>query len=272
VLFFKQLLSFKRGAKLADQRGSRRHAVGLGFPLKGTVSLVGRDMAGKATTGRESGVLWSGRPANLSEKGVSLQLPTAALTARGEETELVLTLEAHRLVIPCKVAHFRIYNTHALCGLTLRFDTPEVETAYRQLLETVGLGASFTGTKSLLGGRNPPGVLREQYQADNRFLLTAWRDAASRELTGFEMLLGDFCVRGEAAGREMEIYSRQKQDGSLAKTALTAPSLTLSTGVHGEVRQLYRWLVLNLPKAVPSDLRALLERFIRKEDILPPAP
>jgi hypothetical protein len=272
VLFFKRLLSFKRGSKLSDKRGDQRHPVGAGFPLKGSVSLVGRDLAGKATSSRESGVSWSGRPANLSGSGLSLQLPSAALTARGEETELVLTLEAHRLVIPCKVAHFRVYNTHAVCGLALRYDNPEVEAAYRQLLETVGIGASFTGVKSLVGGRTPPGVLREQYQAANKFLLTAWRDAASRELTGFELLLGDFCVRGETVGKEIEIYSRQKQDGSTAKTALSAPSLSLSTGVHGEVRQLYRWVVLNLTKAVPSDLRAMLERFIRKSDILAPTP
>ena len=272
MLFFKRLLTFKRDSKVRDKRGAQRHAVGPGFPLKGSVSLVGRDLVGKATAGRESGVYWSGRPANLSETGISLQLPSAAITARGEETELVLTLEAHRLTIPCTVAHFRTYNTHSLCGLSLRFDNREAEAAYRQLLMTVGIGASFTSFKGLTAGRNPPGILREQYQAENRFLLTAWRDAASRELTGYELLLGDFCVRGEAAGKEMEIYSRQKQDGSPTKTALSAPSLSLSTGVHSEVRQLYRWVVLNLPKAVPSDLRALLERFIRKSDIIVPSP
>lgn len=274
MLFFKRLLSFKRGSKLRDKRGAQRHAVGSGFPLKGAVSLVGRDLAGKATTGRESAISWAGRPANLSATGVSLQLPPAAITVRGEETDLILTLESHRLVIPCVVAHFRTYNTHAVCGLSLRFDQPATKAAYQQLLDTVGIGASFaSATKGLGIGRTPPGIIREHYQADNKFLLTAWRDAANRSLTGFELLLGDFCVRGEAQAKEMEIYSRQKQDGSSAKTALSAPALSLSTGMHSEVRQLYRWVVLNLPRAVPSDLRALLERFIRKSDIaaIPPA-
>lgn len=268
MLLFKRLLSFPFGSKLRDKRGDQRHPVGTGFPLKGSVSLIGRDTLSKpGTAARTNACNWAGRPANLSRHGVSLQLPPAAVTVRGEQTELDLTLESHRLVIPCVVAHFRSYNSHSLCGLSLTLDNPKLETAYLQLLETVALGASFTALKPPALKRNPTGLVREQYQADNKFLLSAWRDAQSRELAGFELLLGDFCAKGEMLGRDLEIYTRESQVHP-AKITATAPAFGLSSGVHAEVRQLYRWLVLNLPKSVPFDLRALLERFIRKTDVV----
>jgi hypothetical protein len=268
VLLFKRLLSFPFGSKLRDKRGDQRHPVGSGFPLKGSVSLIGRDTLPKpGAAARANACNWGGRPSNLSRHGVSLQLPPAAVTVRGEQTELELTLESHRLVIPCVVAHFRSYNSHSLCGLSLKLDNPKLETAYLQLLETVAIGASFTAVPPSVLKRNPTGLVREQYVADNKFLLSAWRDAPSRELAGFELLLGDYCAKGEMQGRDLEIYSRESQSNP-AKTTLTAPAFGFTTGVHAEVRQLYRWVVLNLPKSVPFDLRALLERFIRKTDVL----
>ncbi len=268
MLFFKRLLFFKFGSKTREKRVAQRHPVGGGFPLKGSVCLAGRDTLSQTSgSSRDSGCIWSGRPANLSASGVSLQLPPAALTMRGEKTVLVLTLEGRQLELPCVVAHFRTYNSHSLCGLALQFNHPEVQAAYRQLLEAVAIGASFVTRKTAGAGRNVPDLACEQYQGKNKFLLTAWRRTGARELVGFELVLGDFCVKGEARAMEMEIYSRQKENRA-AKVALSAPSLSLSSGMHSEVRQLYRWVVLNLPKTVPADLQSLLKHFIRKSDIV----
>ncbi len=268
VLFFKRLLCFRFGSRTREKRVAPRHPVASGFPLKGSVCLAGRDTLSQTSgSSRDPGCIWSGRPANLSASGVSLQLPPAAITVRGERTVLVLALEGHQLELPCVVAHFRTYNSYSLCGLSLQCNNPDILAAYRQLVEALGIGASFVTRKPSGPGRHAPGLTCEQYQGKNKFLLTAWRRTGARELVGFELLLGDFCVKGEARAMEMEIYSRQKENRT-AKVARSAPTLSLSAGRHSEVRQLYRWIVLNLPKTVPADLRALLEHFIRKSDIV----
>jgi hypothetical protein len=240
--------------------------VGADFPLKGSIRLIGRDTIGairQAAPG--AGCHWSGRPVNLSRDGLSLRLPPAAIAARGEETALVLTVEGRELEIPCAVAHFRSLRTHALCGLSLQLTNAHSKAAYHQLIEAVGIGANFTVVKRPRGLRTPKGFVGEQYQSGPKYILTAWRDTTGRELAGFELLLGDFCVKGLPGAKDLEIYSLQPQNRT-GKSADSAPNLSLSTGRHAEVRQLFRWVVLNLSKAIPADLRTQLGRFIVPAD------
>lgn len=246
MLFFKRILNFRREAlaKLRDKRRSTRYPVGPGFPLKATLNLVGQ----AKVTARGSGCDWSGRLVNLSTNGLCLQLPPAATTVRGEQTDLRLSLDRNLLQIPCTVAHFRVYSSHALCGVSLEFGDFKIQKAYLQLVEGVSTGASFVPVESTILVRNSAGLVREQFRADNKAMLTAWRESPSRTLDSFELVMGDHCVKGGTRAT-LEVSSRKSE---------RAP---LSAIVDGEVRQLFQWVVSNLPKAVPADLRGLMERL-----------
>jgi PilZ domain len=265
VLFFRKLLTYTLGSRLSDHRHNPRHLVGESFPLKGTVTLLGTDQIGVSRTAPGSGCRWSGRPLNLSLGGLNMHLPPAAIAAPGEETFMTLTVDGRELEIPCVVAHFRSTSRSSLCGLSLRLTNPAIKAAYNQLLEAVGIGASFSPVRKLREIPAPAGLVGEQYRSGKKYVLTAWRRAGGRELAGFEMLLGEYCARGVPGAKDLEIYSRQPENRT-GKVANSAPTLSLSAGKHAEVRQLYRWVVLNLPKSLPTDLRTLLGQFIAKSE------
>lgn len=255
VLFFKRILDFKQAAlaRLRDKRKVARYPVGPGFPLKGTASL-----RGLASTSCD----WSGSLANLSPCGVSLLLPPAAATTRGEKSTLRLTIEQHALQLPCVVTHFRVLSTHAVCGLRLEFPDFTVQKAFSQLLEAVRIGASFAPVKVSALARHPPGLGLEQYRADAQSRLAVWRKTADRQMDSFELVIGDHCLRGEAEGPTLEVYARAA--GGTGKVARSAPAYNLTAGVAEEVRQLFRWVLPNFTQAVPADVRAFLQHVINK--------
>lgn len=246
MLLFKRILNFKRAflAKLRDKRKAERYPVGGLFPLKATVNLSGLESG--STPG--SGYDWGGRLINVSSNGVGLQLLRAATTVRGEETELRLSLEDHQLSIPCVVAHFRTYSGYSLCGLQLKFTDFNKQKAYLQLVEAVAMGASFVPAKAKGTGGSRPGLVSQQYFAHNKSVLTAWRTAKTGELDHFELVVGGHCVKGGQTVPPLEVFRMTKP-----------PKPEGSAEVAGEVRRLFRWVVPNLPKAVPSDLRTLMD-------------
>jgi len=253
VSLFKRILDFKKAALggLSDKRKGVRHPVGPGFPLKGTVGLRG---------GAGSACEWSGAPANLSPTGVSLLLPPAAASVRGEQTTLRLTIDQYVLQLPCVVAHFRVLSTHASCGLTLQFPDFTVQKAYCQLLEAVRIGGSMVPVQPVAAPRSPPGLVLEQYRADAKSRLAVWRQAGGRQLDSFELVLDGHCLRGEATGPTLEVYDRQSATG---KSARSEPAYHLSAEVTEEVRQLFRWVLANFTKAVPADVQAFLQQVMK---------
>lgn len=246
MLLFKRILNFKRAflAKLRDKRKTKRYPVGQKFPLKATVNLTGQ--TGGSTPG--AGYDWGGRIVNISNNGAGLQLLRAATTVRGEQTELKLSLDDHHLSIPCMVAHYRAFSGYSLCGLELQFPDFKVQKAYLQLVEAIRLGASFTAPKTKATGSNRAGLVAERFHADNKTLLTGWRVAKTGELDGFELEVGDHLLKGGATVPPLVVFKQ----GRPAKPEGSAE-------IAGEVRRLFRWIVPNLPKAVPADLRALME-------------
>ncbi len=253
---FTHILDFKRDflARLRNKRSHSRHRVGAGFPLKALITLSGDEsLVRKGGVVRGQGCNWSGQVGDISSNGLNIMLPPAAATARGEPTTLRLTLENHELVIPCSVAHFRVYSSYSLCGLRLEFDDNKTEIAYQQLVEAVSLGASFAPAGP---GRSQPGFVRRSWRSANKALLTDWRVADSRALDHFELTLGEHAVQGQSSRLGLEVLSR-------SKTAKSVPPV-----VESEVRQLFRWVVGNLPKNVPADLRELMTRVASN----PPVP
>lgn len=249
VPIFTRILDFKRDflARLRNKRSHPRHRVGAGFPLKASLNLVGDEsFNAKRTPLRGTGLNWSGRVGDISANGLNLILPPATATARGEPSVLKLTLENYVLEIPCTVAHFRVYSSHSLCGVRLAFADFKTQKAYLQLVEAVSMGASFAPAGP---GRTQPGFVRRSWRSANKALLTDWRDAGSRALDHFELTLGEHSVQGQSSRPGLEVHPR----GDNAKS--------VSPAVEGEVRQLFRWVVGNLPKNVPADLREFMTRI-----------
>ena len=255
--FFVHILDFKRTflARLRNKRSHPRHRVGAEFPLKASLALAGAEKFNpdKAPV-RGSGLIWSGSVGNISENGLNILLSPAAISARGEPTYLRLVLEDQELVIPCTVAHFRVHSRHALCGIRLEFDDFATQKAYQQIVSAVKLGASFSAAGP---ARKQAGMIRQTWRSTNRTVLSEWRDSASRQLVRFEMNLAGHLVQGLSLPPGLVVQDR------------TDPAAALSQEVDEEVGLLYRWVVGNLPRIVPSDLRALMSRNARPS---PPAP
>ena len=248
VPFFSRILDFKRDflARLRNKRSHPRHRVGADFPLKASLALAGADKFNPDQPPvRGSGLIWSGRVGDISDHGLNIILSPAATTARGEPTFLRLALEGEELVIPCTVAHFRVQNRHALCGVRLEFDDSPTQLAYHQLVEAVKLGASFSATGP---ARLRAGFFRRSWRSSGRTLLTELREPESHALVHFELSLADHQVLGRGFPPGLEIQARAGQEHLHASEK------------QAEVHRLYRWLVANLPKGVPADLRDLMTR------------
>ena len=180
--------------------------MGAGFPLKAVVTLVDNDSpVRKGSPARNRGCDWSGPVGDISNAGLNILLSPAATAAAGLSSTLRLTLENHTLSIPCTVAHFRVYSSHALCGLRLEFDDFKTQKDYQQLVEAVSLGASFASTGPR---RSQPGFVRRSWRSSNKALLTDWRAADGRTFDHFELTLGEHSVQGRSSRPDLEIHLR----------------------------------------------------------------
>lgn len=263
MALFKHILDLKRAAlaRLSDKRKAKRYPLGPTFPLKATITLPDfvhtgrRGGEGKEPDSRD----WSGVPLNISESGLSVQLPPAAVGARGQATVVTLLLDGHRMEFPGTVAHFRVHASSALCGLMLDTEDINLRKSYRQLVKIVAMGSSFAAVKKPPNVKMQSGQKAEQYKSDHDTVLTVWRDRAAGKVDSFELVMGDHCVRGIVGRPTLEIFSSKKDS---EKLAWSVPGFGASAGVENpEVRLLYRWMTLNLPKAVPADLREVMRLF-----------
>jgi len=264
VAFFKHILDFKRAAlaRLRDKRKAARYAVAHTFPAKANISLAETDILGRRSPedlapGKRR--TWGGALLDISKTGVSLQMPPAAVTLRGERTTLALAIDGQELRLPCTVAHFRSQAGTGYCGLALKFEDDEQRKSYLQLLEAVSLSATLVPLKKKVPSRHPLGFKAQQFKSVGKLVLTTWRDGDD-QLDSFELMLDGHCLRGELKHPTLAIFA--KKGGDRVKTAWADPSYGLSRGPENpEVRKLYRWISLNLPKTVPSDARELMRLF-----------
>ncbi len=262
MAIFQCLLRFPRNvlARLRDKRKSRRYPVGAGFPLKATLTLVGADPRGKRVL--EAAREWAGPLANFSNGGICVLLPPSALTVRGEETTVHLSLEEHRLSIPCRVAFLRVYTAHAACGLQLEFRDEATHNAYLQLFEAVVIGATLAPVSRGKSARPSGGLIREQYKSDNGTQLTVWRKAEARALDCFEFAVGNHCLRGESDSKHLTVFNRRAKPATAQADPAAHDTLLHESAI--ELRRLFRYIVPNLTKAVPNDVRQFLAGFMDK--------
>lgn len=254
MAFFTRILNFKQTflARLRDKRTQPRYTVGAAFPLRATIILSGSNAGGKKGSSG-SGLSWSGRAGNISTNGLSVMLPPAALTARGEETSLRLTLDDHEVDLSCTVAHFRVFATHSVCGVKLNFDDFNVQKAYNQIVEAVRIGTSFEPAQSSTSGS----LVRQQWRSVSRSTLSEWRNTTTHKIERFELSVAEHRLTGQVSPPSVQITPR----GSNSKSPVPAETAI-------EVRDFFRWIGANLPKTVPADLRDLMNRLTSSNQLI----
>jgi hypothetical protein len=249
MLFFERILKFRKAPK--EQRRASRYAIGSAFPMKAVLNLVGRDEYGELLESSDGqGWNWMGRLVNFSVSGVSMQLPPATAAHRGDSCVLVLSLAGYQLNLPCHVAQVRTRNDSVLFGLKFDFADAETQLAYRQLLELVAFGASLKREKAPSARADASGYFVEHYRGDFESHLTVWRGVAGGAILWFEFQLARHFVRGSADTLTLEFASGQK------KNSRPVPPAQVE-----EIRQLFRWVVPNIARAIPADVRHSLEAF-----------
>jgi len=233
-----------------ERRRTQRYVVNPKTPIKAVLSFIGRDEAGTRLSSSRVGWDWKGRLVDFSERGASMQLGAAALAAKGDDGELKLTLGDTVLEIPCLISNVRVQAEGLLYGLQFGDLDEATRNAYRGVLDILALGIrlkpQFKKTEP-----DETGYFVEQYASDRQSRLTVWRNQADRSVAAFEFQLKDNLVRG--ADRYPVVYLAGA-DPATARRASPAKSM--------EIQHLFHWVVPNLAKCVPADVRGFLQRFV----------
>jgi len=249
MLFFERIINPTQAP--AEKRRATRYVVGSAFPLKSVLNLVGRDDNGEVLkTGDGEGWDWNGRLVNFSASGVSIQLPPATAARRGDRCTLILSLVNYQLSIPCHVAHVRSLKDSIVFGLKFEFGAGTPPPDYQQLLELVAFGASLKPEKDGAKTADGSGYLVEHYRGDFGSHLTVWRAASGGQVQWFEFQLAEFFVRGGTATPKLEFAAGQKRNVK-----------PVSPDQVEQIHQLFRWVVPNIARSVPEDVRHSLQHF-----------
>lgn len=248
MLFFKRILDVGTiPAHPAERRVATRFSVNREFPIQAVLNIAGRDEHGVPLKPRDrEGWDWPGRLVDLSTTGTRLQVPLTVLVQREDPGRLKLDVQGYKLEIPCYIKHVTERKDSNVLGLGLDLRDPATQAAYRQLIELVALGASLKLVRPLKSDQS--GYLLEEYAGEPASHLSVWRQKKDRELTAFEFLLKDCFVRGLRGTHRLECFAGTDAGTGRAVTPAQA----------AEIQRLYQWVVLNLARVVPADVRAFL--------------
>jgi hypothetical protein len=261
MLLFKKILDFKKlTSDASDKRGNKRYPVGSKFPIKAKLTLPGRDSEGnRLPAGRNSTADWGGQLADLSSSGANIRLHPAAVAEVNDRCCLMLELDNKLFEIDAAVAHFRTNSQHAACGIILRFADSYSRKAYLQLMEPMVIGSSLEPVVTKVT-QDRPGLLKQLFQGEPGSELKVWRDEEARNPRHFELIIHDYHVRGSTEFAGLQIGYR---DGAKVGRRVSRPSIPIpmSADHQDEVRRLFQFIVQNLGKGVPADVRKFLELF-----------
>lgn len=259
MLLFKKILNFsKEAVASSDKRQSERYPVGQGFPFKAVLTLIGHDGEGKPLLNSNIGQDWAGRLTNISATGASMQVHSAAVSARGEPCLFKLSLDGYLIEIPSTIAFFRFYPQYALCGFSFNFADFEIQKAYLQILEPVALGASLVQVAPKQIKQDIEGLTKEQYVGEKSSCLTVWR-GASGDIHSFDFRMNDYCVRWAQGMTEIQTGAfDQKATGKKGSLSISG----MTPAQREEVRWLFCLAVPNLSKAVALDVRKFLSQLV----------
>jgi len=260
VLLFKKILDFqKTEGGLLDKRGAKRYPVGAKFPLKAKITLRARDGEGRPLPADKSSPMdWGGQMLNLSSSGISIRLHPAAIAAPGESCCVKLELDHRLFELDATVANYRVGQQYVSCGVVIKFPDAYAQKAYLQLMEPVAIGSTLEPIPAARVKQDVPGLHKEQYHGESETVLSIWRDSSGKNPKLFELVVHDYCVRGSTEVPGLKITYR---DGAKAGKRISRPAIpvALSADHQTEVRQLSQFVVQNLGKGVPAEVKKFLE-------------
>lgn len=248
MLLFRRIFDFQKSdaQQFVDQRLNRRYVPGRLFPLRAVV----RDGA------RES----PARIQDLSASGMALVTDPAAAPAAGREVDLRLTLDGHQLDLRAHTAHFRPVDGGLLCGMQLVFGDFTQLKSYLQLLQPVSIASTLQPVDPARVQQSEPQFIKQVYRGESDSVLSVWLERRlGTPLHSFEFRMRDYFVRAEAARGVLEVFLREQIEAT-HKGKITTPVFDTSGGASDEIRQLFRWVVPNLPAEIPDDVRDFMQR------------
>ncbi|MEY3774902.1 MAG: hypothetical protein RLZZ129_1682 [Verrucomicrobiota bacterium] len=252
VLFFKRILNFtQEAAAQREQRHAERYPVATDSPLQARLEISGRQHTGQLV--------------NLSSTGASIRLPTELAADRGAAGRLELTLEQHTLTIPVKVAHYQPGARDTVLGLQLLFGDFDAKKGYLQLLEPVAIGAGLRAGDPQLVREKERGLNTTLYHGPGDTLLTVWSNFAGQAIQGFELRMHDYFVRSGPTPPALEVFLCEEQTAE-HKLGYRVPALKRAGEENAEIIRLFRWVLPNLNRKLPEDVREFLARFTPAKD------
>lgn len=239
---FRRIFNFEQSkVEQLEKRLSQRHPIGSGFPLLGTLRHAGRD--------------YSARVADMSSNGLGVTVAAGTAPSPGHHVSFQLALERHRMELEARVAHQQARESGEYVGLSLVFPDFEQQKSYLQLLQPVVFGQSLRPMPAEGIFQDDPRLVKQGFAGDFDNQLTVWLDRAEALAPhSFELRMQNyFCRGGLPTGRT--------EAGELGADG---PVLETSGGLHEEILQLFRWVVLNLGADVPDNVREFLRRFAQE--------
>lgn len=249
VLLFRRIFDFQKKdvQQFVDQRLNRRYTPGRNFPLRATL----RDGAAEIPA----------RIHDLSASGLALVTDRAAAPVAGRDIDIQLTLETHRLELRGHAAHFRTEGDGLLCGMSLLFDDFVRLKSYLQLLQPVAIASTLQAVDPARVQQNEPQFIKQVFRGESDSVLSVWLEKRlGTPLHSFEFRMHDYFVRAEAAVGVLEVFLREQIEAT-HKGKITTPVFDLAGGASDEIRQLFRWVVPNLPPEIPDDVREFMQRM-----------
>ena len=245
---FRRIFDFKKSnVSQLEHRLTKRYPTGATFPLRATLQVAGRD--------------WRGRVVDISASGVGLLLSRDDALTQGLSGELRLELEQHLLTVNSVITHAKLRRDGCLCGIGMEFDDFAVQKSFLQLLQPVAIGSSLQPVAAALVIQNEPRFTKLSFRGESNSVLSVWREnVADGDLHSFEFMMQDYFVRADAKVRVLEVFTRAQVDRPPQLKA-SAPVFDPTGDMNDEVRQLFRWIVPNLPKVVPAEIRGFLQDF-----------
>ncbi len=260
MLLFKRILDFQKSeGGMLDKRGAKRYPVGEKYPLKPKLTLVARDGEGHPLPPNKSAPMdWGGQLVNLSATGANIRLHPAAVAAPGEGCTFKLELDNVLFETEATIANYRINPQYVNCGIVLKFADSYTRKAYQQLMEPIVIGSTLEESSSK-PKQDLPGLIKEQFNGESESVLSIWRDTAKAPKL-FELLVYDYYVRGNTEMPGLKIGYR---DGAKVGKRVSTPAIPIpmSADHQKEVTRLFQFVVQNLGRGVPSDVRKFLGIF-----------
>ena len=248
MLLFSRILDFEENQiKEVERRREQRYLPGRPFPLHATIDVDGEPR--------------SARVMDLSPGGAGLQVSGPSYT-RGSLARLHLMIEDAWMEFACTIAHVRTLPTGCRLGLTAGFASFAEKKAYLQLLQPVAVGCMLRPVPPDEVRQIDPGMHKLVFTGRPGTELSVWLQGdAKGPIHSFHWQMDDYMVQGTHGTEEMQIFSRKFMVAQSSAKAGAPTYRKMPAGMRDEIKLLFRWTMMNLPKEVPADIRTFVQGF-----------